>query len=144
MRMEDTRVTPGELAAFASGVKHAADMALVTAITLEVRPDAHHVRQRAAIEALRGLAEALKASPPADGKSATVADIDDPKGTHETRTPETGQAETGKSASLADQRHAAVAAGYSGDACTSCQNFTLKRSGTCLVCETCGSTTGCS
>ena len=34
--------------------------------------------------------------------------------------------------------------GYSGDACGECGNFTLVRSGTCLKCDTCGSTTGCS
>ncbi len=34
--------------------------------------------------------------------------------------------------------------GYEGDSCTECGNFTLVRNGTCLKCETCGSTTGCS
>ena len=34
--------------------------------------------------------------------------------------------------------------GYSGDACPDCGNFTLVRNGTCLKCNTCGSTTGCS
>ena len=34
--------------------------------------------------------------------------------------------------------------GYDGDACNSCGNFTLVRNGTCLKCETCGSTSGCS
>ena len=34
--------------------------------------------------------------------------------------------------------------GYEGDACSSCGNFTLVRNGTCLKCETCGTTTGCS
>ena len=34
--------------------------------------------------------------------------------------------------------------GYVGDPCPSCANFTLVRSGTCLKCDTCGSTTGCS
>jgi ribonucleoside-diphosphate reductase alpha chain len=33
---------------------------------------------------------------------------------------------------------------YNGQACPSCHNFTLRRSGTCHVCDTCGSTTGCS
>ena len=35
-------------------------MALVTAVTLEDRPNAHHVQQQAAIETLRPLAEGLK------------------------------------------------------------------------------------
>ena len=34
--------------------------------------------------------------------------------------------------------------GYEGDPCPVCGNFTLVRGGTCLRCETCGSTTGCS
>lgn len=34
--------------------------------------------------------------------------------------------------------------GYEGDACGSCGNFTLVRNGTCLKCDTCGSTSGCS
>ena len=34
--------------------------------------------------------------------------------------------------------------GYEGEPCPECQNFTLVRNGTCLKCNTCGSTTGCS
>ena len=34
--------------------------------------------------------------------------------------------------------------GYEGDPCPVCGHFTLVRNGTCLKCETCGSTTGCS
>jgi ribonucleoside-diphosphate reductase alpha chain len=34
--------------------------------------------------------------------------------------------------------------GYEGDACGSCGNFTLVRNGTCMKCDTCGSTSGCS
>jgi len=34
--------------------------------------------------------------------------------------------------------------GYEGDACGECGNFTLVRNGTCMKCETCGSTSGCS
>ena len=34
--------------------------------------------------------------------------------------------------------------GYQGDACGECGNFTLVRNGTCLKCDTCGGTTGCS
>ena len=34
--------------------------------------------------------------------------------------------------------------GYEGDSCGECGNFTLVRNGTCLKCETCGSTSGCS
>ena len=34
--------------------------------------------------------------------------------------------------------------GYEGDSCTECGNFTLVRNGTCLKCDTCGQTSGCS
>ena len=34
--------------------------------------------------------------------------------------------------------------GYEGDACGECGNFTLLRNGTCLKCNTCGGTSGCS
>jgi ribonucleoside-diphosphate reductase alpha chain len=34
--------------------------------------------------------------------------------------------------------------GYEGDSCDECGNFTLVRNGTCLKCDTCGSTSGCS
>jgi ribonucleoside-diphosphate reductase alpha chain len=34
--------------------------------------------------------------------------------------------------------------GYQGDACGECGNFTLLRNGTCLKCDTCGATSGCS
>ncbi|MXW92254.1 MAG: vitamin B12-dependent ribonucleotide reductase [Rhodospirillaceae bacterium] len=34
--------------------------------------------------------------------------------------------------------------GYEGDPCGECGNFTLVRNGTCLKCDTCGATSGCS
>ncbi|MBT5265421.1 MAG: vitamin B12-dependent ribonucleotide reductase [Rhodospirillaceae bacterium] len=34
--------------------------------------------------------------------------------------------------------------GYEGEACTECGNFTLVRNGTCMKCDTCGGTSGCS
>ena len=34
--------------------------------------------------------------------------------------------------------------GYEGEACTSCNQFTLVRNGSCLKCITCGETSGCS
>ncbi len=43
-----------------------------------------------------------------------------------------------------DQLREAKMRGYEGDACGECGNFTLVRNGTCLKCQTCGSTTGCS
>ena len=43
-----------------------------------------------------------------------------------------------------EQRFQARLKGYAGDACGDCGNFTLVRNGTCLKCDTCGTTTGCS
>lgn len=50
-------------------------------------------------------------------------------------------------ASLIERARAIVEArikGYEGDACGACGNFTLVRNGTCMKCDTCGSTSGCS
>jgi len=44
----------------------------------------------------------------------------------------------------AEKRAEAKAQGYEGEACGECGNFTLVRNGTCLKCNTCGGTTGCS
>ncbi|MFV0280059.1 MAG: vitamin B12-dependent ribonucleotide reductase [Rhodoblastus sp.] len=45
---------------------------------------------------------------------------------------------------IAEKRAEARMKGYVGEACPECANFTLVRNGTCLKCDTCGSTTGCS
>ncbi len=44
----------------------------------------------------------------------------------------------------AERRAEARARGYEGEACGTCGNFTMVRNGTCLKCDTCGGTTGCS
>ncbi len=49
-------------------------------------------------------------------------------------------AERGASELVAEAR----VKGYEGEACGECGNFTLVRNGTCLKCDTCGSTSGCS
>ncbi|HEV7339685.1 MAG TPA: vitamin B12-dependent ribonucleotide reductase [Bosea sp. (in: a-proteobacteria)] len=46
--------------------------------------------------------------------------------------------------SASERRAEAIMKGYVGDSCGECGNFTLVRNGTCLKCNTCGSTTGCS
>ncbi|THD45426.1 MAG: hypothetical protein E7774_07765, partial [Bradyrhizobium sp.] len=43
-----------------------------------------------------------------------------------------------------DRRAEARMKGYVGEACPECGNFTMVRNGTCLKCDTCGGTTGCS
>ena len=44
----------------------------------------------------------------------------------------------------ADLRAEARVKGYEGESCRECGNFTLLRNGTCLKCDTCGGTSGCS
>ena len=54
------------------------------------------------------------------------------------------QARADARAAAAEKRAEAKAKGYEGEACGECGNFTLVRNGTCLKCDTCGGTTGCS
>ncbi|MEL7029283.1 MAG: hypothetical protein AAGL49_08715 [Pseudomonadota bacterium] len=42
------------------------------------------------------------------------------------------------------QMRAARLKGYEGDACSECGQFTMVRNGSCLRCDSCGATTGCS
>jgi ribonucleoside-diphosphate reductase alpha chain len=43
-----------------------------------------------------------------------------------------------------DARAKAKMQGYEGEACGECGNYTLVRNGTCMKCNTCGATSGCS
>ncbi|MGE5535062.1 MAG: vitamin B12-dependent ribonucleotide reductase, partial [Acidobacteriota bacterium] len=54
------------------------------------------------------------------------------------------RAQPSPKAMAAEKRAEAKAKGYEGEACGECGNFTLVRNGTCMKCDTCGSTTGCS
>ncbi len=54
------------------------------------------------------------------------------------RTPPAGRAD------VSEKRSQARLKGFTGEACGECGNFTLVRNGTCLKCDTCGATTGCS
>ncbi len=55
--------------------------------------------------------------------------------------PQAGQA--GQAAAM-DAAARARMQGFEGDPCGECGNYTLVRNGTCMKCNTCGSTTGCS
>ena len=54
-------MTPHEIAAFNAGIRAAREAALVVAITLETREGSTCVRDRAAVQALRGFADGLDA-----------------------------------------------------------------------------------
>ncbi|MEC7962960.1 MAG: hypothetical protein VX201_06795, partial [Pseudomonadota bacterium] len=47
-------------------------------------------------------------------------------------------------ATALDARSKAKMQGYEGEACGDCGNYTLVRNGTCMKCNTCGATSGCS
>ncbi|MDX2158393.1 MAG: vitamin B12-dependent ribonucleotide reductase [Hyphomicrobiaceae bacterium] len=50
----------------------------------------------------------------------------------------------GTTLTIAERRREAKVKGYEGESCQECGNFTLVRNGTCLKCDTCGGTSGCS
>jgi len=54
------------------------------------------------------------------------------------------RAQPSAKAAAAEKRAEAKAKGYEGDPCGECGHWTLVRNGTCLKCDTCGGTTGCS
>ena len=64
--------------------------------------------------------------------------------------PETARSLQGGMTALAtgtvgmDLRVKAKMQGYEGDPCGECGNYTLVRNGTCMKCNTCGGTSGCS
>ncbi len=55
-------------------------------------------------------------------------------------TPRSASKEESKAQMAAEARMK----GYEGEACGECGNFTMVRNGTCLKCDTCGATSGCS
>ena len=74
----------------------------------------------------------------------------DPVATLQTLVPETGAAATMTTTAASsgtvslDARTKAKMQGYEGEACGECGNYTLVRNGTCMKCNTCGGTSGCS
>lgn len=55
-----------------------------------------------------------------------------------------GDASAATASTVSAQIQHARMQGYEGENCPECGNFTLVRNGTCLKCNTCGATTGCS
>ncbi|OWU83834.1 ribonucleotide-diphosphate reductase subunit alpha [Oceanicola sp. 22II-s10i] len=84
---------------------------------------------------------------------ATALTGTDPVAALRTLVPETAispMASAGGSTAMAsgtvslDARTKAKMQGYEGEACGECGNYTLVRNGTCMKCNTCGGTSGCS
>jgi ribonucleoside-diphosphate reductase alpha chain len=79
----------------------------------------------------------------------TVEAEGDPVAVLNTLVPETAAAAVATSTSTVamtamDERVKAKMQGYEGEACGDCGNYTLVRNGTCMKCNTCGATSGCS
>ena len=75
----------------------------------------------------------------------------DPVATLQTLVPETSAATVSMATTTLsagsmsmDPRTKAQMQGYEGEACNECGNYTLVRNGTCMKCNTCGGTSGCS
>jgi ribonucleoside-diphosphate reductase alpha chain len=58
--------------------------------------------------------------------------------------PETSMSSGTTAATGVSLRDKAKMQGYEGDPCGECGNYTLVRNGTCMKCNTCGGTSGCS
>jgi ribonucleoside-diphosphate reductase alpha chain len=96
-----------------------------------------------------GQATALKRSPAAAEEPAGYAANLPAAFATGVPSPLAGEGQGGGKASAAFLDKAARAAearmkGYEGESCGECGNFTMVRNGTCLKCDTCGATSGCS
>ena len=81
------------------------------------------------------------------GGMATALDIKAGPGTTlQTPVPDTSDAGFAEAAAplSMDARSKAKMQGFEGDPCGECGNYTLVRNGTCMKCNTCGGTNGCS
>jgi ribonucleoside-diphosphate reductase alpha chain len=73
----------------------------------------------------------------------TALKVDEPKLSPTEKLETRGVAPSAKQLA-SERRLEAKAKGYEGDACGECQNYTLVRNGTCMKCDSCGATSGCS
>ncbi|NOY88821.1 MAG: vitamin B12-dependent ribonucleotide reductase [FCB group bacterium] len=74
----------------------------------------------------------------------TVEQTTETKKVFEYATPSGKSTAGGKRKKLMEEIRTARLKGYEGDMCPECGQFTMVRNGTCLKCDTCGATSGCS
>ena len=77
------------------------------------------------------------------GQAEAGATGTDPVAALQTLVPETAETPVISGGGM-DARTKAKMQGYEGEACGECGNYTLVRNGTCMKCNTCGGTSGCS
>lgn len=75
--------------------------------------------------------------------AAAISTGTDPVAALQTLVPEVAEP-SAQAATGMDARTKAKMQGYEGEACGECGNYTLVRNGTCMKCNTCGGTSGCS
>jgi len=75
------------------------------------------------------------------GATALSGDVD---AALQTTVPQATEVSATAVATSLTARDKAKMQGYEGEACGECGNFTLVRNGTCMKCNTCGGTSGCS
>ena len=111
--------------------------------TAFARPD--KMRMEAAVAELaavqQGVAEAIAANPAKAKKEASVAELARQLAE---QIDARNKARIVKDNLELDRVAEARVKGYEGESCRECGNFTLLRNGTCLKCDTCGGTSGCS
>jgi len=74
----------------------------------------------------------------------TSSKLTDPEGELATMVAAKSISPAVESDPIMDPRAKAKLQGYEGDPCSDCGNYTLVRNGTCMKCNTCGGTSGCS
>jgi ribonucleoside-diphosphate reductase alpha chain len=79
-------------------------------------------------------------APQSSVKVKSSEPCDTSRETHSAKPAIAGLAEQGEALKIVQAR----IKGYEGDPCPACGSFTLVRNGTCMKCDTCGGTTGCS
>jgi ribonucleoside-diphosphate reductase alpha chain len=97
------------------------------------------VAELAAVQ--QGVAEAIAAAPAKAKKDASVAELARQLAE---QLDQRNKSRTAKDNLALDRAAEARVKGYGGESCRECGNFTLVRNGTCLKCDTCGGTSGCS
>ena len=128
-----------EMIAFNAGVAAVLALAKRTADALAPKITSKPTRFNFAIAALDGVAEEGRALLLPSPRPSAMGVV--------TTTPSVSLIQAGEMMGVSRDtanRTTARTKGYTGEACRDCGNFTLVRNGTCLKCETCGATTGCS
>jgi len=99
---------------------------------------------------VRGQLQVITSSKPSTSGSLALAATHETTALLKNETQDGMIVQVGVSVSQKEQDHLrekireAKAKGYEGDSCHECGMFTLVRNGTCMKCDTCGATSGCS